>query len=182
MVFTRMETSRLAIREFKAEDWTSVHRYASDERVTEHTLWGPNEEEDSVAFIQLCLEQQQKEDRTEYSLAVEKKETGTLIGGCNIIFMGSNAEIGYCFHPDYWGQGYASEAAAVMLQYGFDHLNVHRIYATCRPGNIGSSKVMIRNGMTQEGLLREHIFYKGKYHSSYLFSVLKQEYQGLINR
>ncbi|WP_454190736.1 GNAT family N-acetyltransferase [Paenibacillus sp. Marseille-Q7038] len=182
MVYTRMETKRLVIREFVAEDWMSVHRYASDERVTEHTLWGPNKEEDTKAFIQLCLEQQKVEDRTEYSLAVEEKETGILVGGCNIIFMGNNAEIGYCFHPDYWGQGYASEAAAAMLQYGFEHPIVHRIYATCRPGNTGSSKVMTRNGMTQEGLLREHVFYKGKYHSSFLFSILKQEYQSLINR
>ncbi|WP_249435634.1 GNAT family protein [Paenibacillus sp. Marseille-Q4541] len=177
MLFTTMETERLIIREFEAGDWMDVHRYASDVRVTKYTLWGPNEEEDSKAFIQFCMEDQQKINRDEYSLAVENKYTGEFLGGVNIIFMGSNAEIGYCFHPDYWGKGYASEAASAMLKFGFEQPEVHRIYATCRPGNVGSSKVMKRIGMTQEGVLREHVFYNGEYHSSLLFSVLKQEYQ-----
>lgn len=54
---------------------------------------------------------------------------------------------------------------------------LHRIYATCRPGNTASANVMRRIGMKQEGLLREHMWFKGQYHDSCLFSILKHEFQ-----
>lgn len=59
------------------------------------------------------------------------------------------------------------EAAEEMLRYGFKELGLHRIYATCRPNNIGSARVMKKIGLTYEGHLREHMYYKGKWHDSF---------------
>jgi [ribosomal protein S5]-alanine N-acetyltransferase len=88
-----------------------------------------------------------------------------------------NAEIGYCLHPQYWGMGYASEAARAILEFGFTELGVHRIFATCHPDNSNSYNVMKRIGMKQEGHLREHIRYKGKWRDSYLYSILVNEWK-----
>lgn len=63
-----------------------------------------------------------------------------------------------------------------MLALGFGELKLHRIYATCRPGNIGSAKVMERIGMRFEGLLREHLRAKGQWHDSRLYSILDREF------
>ncbi|MFC0213753.1 GNAT family N-acetyltransferase [Paenibacillus chartarius] len=69
------------------------------------------------------------------------------------------------------GLGYASEAAYALCKFGFTDLRLHRIFATCRPENAASSRVMEKIGMTQEGMLREHLFFKGKWHSSFGYSI-----------
>lgn len=176
----RLETERLIIREFSREDMGGVHQYASDPIVTTHMIWGPNSEAETRSFIERVIDMQEQQPREGYELAVELKESGELIGGMGLHIMPSaQGEIGYCFNKQYWGRGYASEAAAVLLGYGFHELGLHRIYATCRPGNIGSATVMRKIGMTYEGHLREHMYYKDKWHDSYLYSILEDEYERL---
>ena len=170
-----IETSRLIIRDFILEDWIDVHSYASNPKVTEYTLWGPNNEAETKSYVYQQLEKQQTNDRTDFEFAVILKDTNQLIGGCGINIKELNAEIGYCFNADYWGNGYASEASKVLLRLAFEEFKVHRVYATCRPGNMGSAKVLSKIGMKKEGHLREHIWAKGKFHDSYLFSILESD-------
>jgi len=172
----KLESPRLLIRDLQRDDWMDVHAYASNPEVTKYMLWGPNSEADTKAYMEEQLEQQQAAERSHYELGVILKDTNTFIGGCSIYPQGSNAEIGYCFNPDFHGNGYATEAAHALLRLGFETLHMHRIYATCRPANIASANVMRRIGMKQEGHLREHLWSKGMHHDSYLFSILEREY------
>ncbi|MGZ9583702.1 GNAT family N-acetyltransferase [Paenibacillus marinisediminis] len=172
----QLETNRLWIRDLTMEDWKDVHVYASHSEVTKHMTWGPNSEEDTIAHIEQQLVKQQSPERTDYEFAVVLRETNQLIGGCGIYIMGRNAEIGYCFNQEYWGNGYATEAARAMLKLGYETFNVHRVFATCRPMNKGSANVLMKIGMKQEGHLREHLWHRGKYLDSYLFSILEHEY------
>lgn len=170
-----IETSRLIIRDFILEDWINVHSYASNPKVTEYMLWGPNNETETKSYVNQQLEKQQANDRTDFEFAVILKDTNQFIGGCGIYIKELNAEIGYCFNADYWGNGYASEASKALLRLAFEEFKVHRVYATCRPGNMGSAKVLSKIGMKKEGHLREHIWAKGKFHDSYLFSILESD-------
>jgi len=173
-----LATTRLWIRELVMEDWPAVHRYASDSQVTLHTIWGPNTEQDTIQYVQSMLNEQQQEPRTVYEMAVIRREDNQLIGGCGLHLSDQQqAEIGYCNDPGSWGKGYASEAAAAMLEYGFNQLNLHRIYARCRPDNIGSAKVMQKIGMSYEGHLREHMYYKQQWWDSYQYSILQTEFR-----
>lgn len=172
------KADRLIIRDYTMEDLHSVHQYSSRNDVAQFMLWGPNEESDTIQFLTSCIAMQEESPRTGYELAVVLKESRELIGGCGIRVEGSNGEIGYCFHPDYWRQGFASEAAGVLVRFGFRELGLHRIYATCRPENLGSAGVMRKLGMSQEGHLREHQFSKGKWQDSLLFSILHHEFKG----
>ena len=64
-----------------------------------------------------------------------------------------------------------------MMTFGFETLKLHRIYATCDPRNIGSSKVLEKIGMSKEGILRENMLMKdGVWRDSLLYSMLKQEW------
>lgn len=171
-------TERLVIRDFIMLDWAEVHTYASSPLVATHMIWGPNKEADTKEFIQRTIDMQRQSPRVDFEYAVILKSNGKLIGGVGIHAMEQQGEIGYCFHPDYWRQGYASEAAREMHRFGFKDLGLHRIYATCRPDNIGSASVMKKIGMTYEGHLREHLFYKGKWHDSFQYSILKHEFKG----
>ncbi|OBR68902.1 GCN5 family acetyltransferase [Paenibacillus oryzae] len=176
----QLETKRLVIREFTAVDAKAVHQYASDERVTRYMIWGPNSEEETFDFVQRTVDMQRQHPRLGYELAVELKENGKLIGGCAIHQSNhQQGEIGYCYSPRYWQQGYASEAASALLAFGFDDLGLYRIFATCRPENIGSAKVMQHIGMSYEGHLRGHIWHKGGFLDSYLYSILEPEYRAI---
>ncbi|UQZ37410.1 GNAT family N-acetyltransferase [Paenibacillus sp. PK3_47] len=172
------ETERLLIREFVPEDFPAVHSYASDPAVAEHMIWGPNSEEETKSYNNYVIDMQQKIPREGFEFAVVLRAGGVLIGGCGIhISPPRQGEIGYCFHREYWGKGFAAEAAARLIAFGFEDLGLHRIYATCRPGNKASARVMQKAGMTFEGHLREHKWHKGKWHDSCQYSILEQEYK-----
>ncbi|MEK8216057.1 GNAT family N-acetyltransferase [Paenibacillus sp. FSL L8-0463] len=172
-----IETQRLIIREFTSEDCAAVHGYASDPRVVKHMMWGPNTEEETINYLHLTISQQHQEPRKAFEFAVVLKETHQLIGGCGIHTPEQGqGEIGYCFNSRYWGQGFAAEAACALISFGFRQLALHRIYATCRPENTGSAKVLQKAGMRYEGHLRGHKWYKGSWHDSYQYSILEEEY------
>lgn len=65
-----------------------------------------------------------------------------------------------------------------MLEFGFRKLGLYRIYATCRPENIGSANVMQKVGMKYERHLRGHMKHKGEWHNSFQYSILEHEYTG----
>jgi RimJ/RimL family protein N-acetyltransferase len=69
----------------------------------------------------------------------------------------NHADLGYWIGVPYWGRGYATEAAAALVQYGFETLNLHRIQASVFAGNHASARVLLKIGMCLEGRLREHV-------------------------
>ncbi|MBW7453788.1 GNAT family N-acetyltransferase [Paenibacillus sepulcri] len=153
-----LETRRLIIREFKPEDLEDIHVYASNPLVVKHIIWGPNSKEDTQSYLNTVIEMQEQMPRLDFEAAAVLKETRQLIGGCGFhLSSPSQGEIGYCFNPLFWGNGFATEAADALLGFGFRELGLHRIFATCRPDNMGSAKVMQKIGMTYEGHIREHM-------------------------
>jgi ribosomal-protein-alanine N-acetyltransferase len=173
-----LETERLILRDFVADDWEQVHVYASDADLVKFMDWGPNSENATKDYIDTMIQSQQQTPRAVYEFAMTLKENGFLIGGCGLhVEEHSQASLGYCLNRGFWGCGFASEAAYALCKVGFRELNVHRIFATCRPENIASAKVMEKIGMTKEGLLREHFYVKGKWQSSFLYSVLANEFR-----
>lgn len=174
-----IETDRLIIREFSEGDFNSVHTYASKAEVTKYLPFGPNNEKDTELFLKKVMGYRLQNPRCDYEFAVVLKESNTLLGGCGIHITNignREASIGYCFDNQFWGNGYASESAGAVIDFGFQRLNLHRIFATCHPDNIGSARVMEKVGMTKEGHLREHKFQKGKWRDSFIYSILVYEH------
>lgn len=169
----QLQTERLIIREVLPDDWEAIHTYTKLPEVTTYTAWGPNTEAETQAYVEEVIAQQHP--RQDYELAICLQRDGSLIGGIGMHTQNTNAEIGYVLNPAYQGNGYVTEAARAIVEYGFETLKVHRIYATCRPKNIASEKVMQKIGMTREGILREHWYYKGEFHDSCLYSILAKE-------
>ena len=87
-------------------------------------------------------------------------------------------EIAYIVNPDYWGKGIATEAAKLLIEFGFKELNLHRNYAKCDTRNIGSDKVLGKIGMTMEGRMREDLLIKDGWRDSLLYSILEHEWIG----
>lgn len=172
-------TPRLRLREFHPADWPDVHEYTADPEVFRYLPSDAGTTADAHALIQWCREQAQVEPRLMYDLAVELTAEHKVIGWCRLAWREDElrqGEIAYLLNRHYWGQGLATELARELLRYGFEGLNAHRIFATARPANRGSWRVLEKVGMQREGHLRQHRWMKGAWHDSYLYAMLEHEW------
>ncbi|MFJ7934634.1 GNAT family N-acetyltransferase [Sporosarcina sp. NPDC096371] len=172
--------NRIQLREMVKGDWPDVHKYASMESVCKYQPWGPNTEEESLMFIDEVLQDAKRQPRSRFVFAVFEQETATMIGSGEITIrdtVNREGEIGYIFHPDYWGRGYATEVALLLVNFGFNDLNLHRIYATCDPRNSASSRVLEKVGMVMEGRLRETLLLKDGWRDSFIYGILEHEWK-----
>lgn len=175
-----LHTPRLFLRPFHETDGPAIHAYASDPEVVVHMEWGPNTLEETLFFLQDRLQKQTPDEKRDFPFAIILKADNQVVGNCHLFVEHPDtreAWIGYVLNRSYWGQGIMTEAAWAVLAFGFGELNLHRIYATCSPKNIGSQRVLEKIGMTREGHLRQHKWMKGQWRDSYLYAILEGELQ-----
>lgn len=173
-----IDTERLVLREFRRDDWESVHEYAVDPEVYHHMPWGPNSEDETRAFIERAIASRHRNPRLHFELAVTVREHGRLIGGAGIRVADEGfraADMGYCLRRDAWAEGFATEAAAGLIGFGFKRLGLHRIWATCDARNTRSARVLEKVGMKLEGTMRDDTWLRGQWRSSRLYSILESE-------
>ena len=169
----RLVTGRLLLRGFEEGDFEAVHHYASDPEVTRYTHFGPNSEEETREFLRSAASPKEGSLKT-YDFAIALKSEGRLIGGCSIRISADKeyeASIGYVLAREHWGQGFATEAASALLQFGFQQLGLQRIVATCHPSNTASWRVMEKNGMRREGSVRDERCQKKKWPDCLLYAI-----------
>jgi ribosomal-protein-alanine N-acetyltransferase len=173
-------TERLVLRDFTEEDWPAVFAYQKNPLYLRYYAWTDRMPEEVRDFVRMFLAHQQSVPRIKFQLASTLKATGQLIGNCGIRLESAEArqaDIGYELDPKHWGQGYATEAARAMLQYGFSQLRVHRIWSWCVADNLGSARVLEKLGMRLEGRLRENEYYKGRWWDTLMYGILDDEWQ-----
>ena len=172
----KLNGKKIYLREFKEDDWRAVHQYDSNELVCRYQPWGPNRKEDSRSFVRQNLYDAALCPRKRYALAIIELKTQRLVGAAELNIQDAhNGEIGYSLHPEFWGIGLATEAARLLIDFGFNELHLHRIYATCDPRNIASYKVMEKLGLTYEGRMRENLLIKDGWRDSLLYSILETD-------
>jgi RimJ/RimL family protein N-acetyltransferase len=176
-----LTTSRLLLRDFTLTDVPAVFAYQSDPRYWRYYAQDVTTLEWSQSWVQRFVEAQSVTPRHKFQFAVCLPDTGQLIGNCGIRKQAPNAteaDIGYEFNPDYWGHGYATEAAREVLRFGFTELQLHRITAECIADNVASAHVLEKIGMTLEGRLRETEYFKGRWWDHLRYGILAQEWRG----
>lgn len=111
----------------------------------------PQKREESESWIKLISSRWEKE-RIGFC-ALFEKQTGTFVGWCGLWTLQETGEteVGYAIAKEFWGKGYAAEAARVFLDYGFKNLNLEKIVAVAYPKNTGSRRVMEKLGMNYVG-------------------------------
>jgi ribosomal-protein-alanine N-acetyltransferase len=175
------EYGQLLIREFTDSDRDALLEFTHDPKQLQLMLFSLSTEQEVDEFLAMAQREAQKEDRCEWHLALEEKDTPGFIGSVALMVgkeARSSAELGYWFKRSVWGHGYATEASRFMLEVGFSTLGLHRIWGKCHIKNPASARVMEKLGMQREGLIREHVWLRDHYRSSLLFSMLDHEYQG----
>ncbi len=174
----RLQTPRLRLREFEGGDLEAVHRYASDPEVTRYLFWGPNDLDETRAFIDRCLAEQRKSVRENYELAITLAADGSLIGGASLAgrrLEYAEYELGYCLARQTWGKGYAGEAARALIDFGFSELSAHRIYALVDPDNPASIRLVGQLGLQREGLQRRDTLIDGRWRDTLVYAALADE-------
>lgn len=175
-----IRTERLLLRDLQSSDLEAVRKYSSDPEVVQYMDWGPNTDKDDKEFLERSKAARKETPRRNFTLAIVMKDTKRLIGSCGI-HESNPADregwIGYCLNRQYWGRGFGTETAKSLLDFGFDDLRLHRIFATCVPANTASAHVLEKAGMRLEGHFRQHRWVKGKWRDSLLYAILDEERQ-----
>jgi RimJ/RimL family protein N-acetyltransferase len=113
-------------------------------------------------------------------LAAVRRDTGELIGDVLLFWHSEKhrgGEIGYVFHPDHQGQGFATEASRALLELAFDGLDLHRVTARIDQRNPASAAVLRKVGMRQEAVLVENEWFKGEWSTEVDFAILQREWR-----
>ena len=170
MIYTR----RLTLREFRPDDWESVHLYARVPEVSQYDIWGPNSEDDSKEFVATCIAKTSADPILEYQLAVILNDTDMLIGGCGLKrddASDDSASLGYAINPDFQSRGFATEIANALIRFGFNELGLAIVIAECDTRNTASSRVMEKAGMKMVTRLHDYRMVKGEMTDSYRYSI-----------
>lgn len=108
---------------------------------------------------------------------VEGKTVG-MIGLDKIDWRNQEAENGiFLLDPEERGKGYAEEAGMLMIEYAFNELNLHRLYAVIYDFNRGVIEMAKLFGFKQEGVLRQAAFTGGRFHDKVILGLLREEWQ-----
>ena len=179
-----IETERLVLRPFTLKDAADVQRLAGDRDIASTTLRIPHPYEDGMAQQWIGTHQEQFEKGQQHQFAITLQLDGTLIGGLGLVTDQTHAlgELGYWIGKPYWNQGYATEAAARVLRYGFEVLSLNRIFAAHYTRNPASGRIMEKIGMTYEGCLRQHVNKWGVFEDLAHYGVLRSEYDNSESR
>ncbi len=174
--FPEIETERLLLREILPEDAPAIFRLFSSEQVTRYydlvTYTDLRQAEELIDFFDESFELERA-----IRWGITRKADGALMGTCGYVWLRTyRGEIGYDLHPDYWGQGYMQEALDAIVDFGFSEFGLNRVEALVMLENDASARVLRGLGFQEEGVLRQHDFFKDAFHDMRLFALLAQDY------
>ena len=169
-----IETPRLLLRQWKQSDHEPYMQLNQDKEVMEF-FPSTQTAEESTAQIERITKYI---DQNGYGFfALERKDNGQFIGFTGLsnprfdAYFTPCVEIGWRLSKHNWNQGFATEAANACLDFGFNTLQLDKIYSFTSVHNLRSQQVMIKTGMIKDGLfshpmvedghiLKEHVLYR----------------------
>lgn len=176
-----LRTPRLVLRPYTVDDFDALYDIQSRPEVTRYLLFGPRDRAEVRASLEQRIRATELHDEGgSLILAVVLPETGAVIGD-TVLFWRSRehrqGEVGYIFHPDHSGKGYATEAARMMLRLGFGEFGLHRIIGRVDARNTASARVLERLGMRREACFRQNEMVKGEWTDEVVYAMLEDEWR-----
>ncbi len=136
-------------------------------------------------FREISIEDQERwflkieKDPNQFNFEIKDKKNDKLIGHCGLHYISwtnRTAEFGiYIGNIDYRGRGYGSDALNTLIKYGFEELNMNRIWCEVYSNN-DALQIYKHLGFNEEGVLRQTYYSEGEYWDSHILSMLKEEY------
>jgi len=170
--------SKIYLRGLEEQDLTgNYYQWFNDSEVCRYNSHGiyPNNIHKMKSYLEGIYT-----DNTLLVLAIITKENNTHIGNIslqNIDWFHRNAEYAIILgEKTHWGKGYAKEASLLILNHGFNTMNLHRIYCGTADNNLGMQKLATYMKMTKEGIRRQAMYKNGAYRDMLEYGVLKTEF------
>lgn len=169
-------TERLVLRDYTLADAAEMFRLINDREIAFNTLRIPFPYPEGEAERWISSRGEEKNDHV---FAVTLRKDEALVGtvGLHVRAENDHAEIGYWIGAPYWDHGYATEAAAAVMRFGFESLSLNKIFANHFSRNPASGKVLEKLGMRHEGTLRQHLKKWGHYVDLECYGILRSDWQ-----
>lgn len=173
-----IHTDNLILRPFVLSDAYMVKQLAGDPIIAKTTLNIPHPYENGMAESWIGTHREAFNNGSSVTYALVKNDTNELVGAIGLMINPSHrkAELGYWVGVPYWGNGYCTEASKALINYGFEELDLNKIYAKAFVSNIGSWTVMEKAGMVYEGTLRQEVIKDGVPHDLKSYAILRDEH------
>jgi ribosomal-protein-alanine N-acetyltransferase len=151
-----VKTQRLALRDLLKEDQQVMHRLRSDPDVIRHMEYLRSDTAaETWTWILETIEHNSLNPRQSYNLVIKRRSDNRILGWIGIGQATGELpgvlDFGYALLPEFWGQGFATEALSAVLRIGFESLGADRIFGECDPNNPASGRVMEKAGMSMTG-------------------------------
>lgn len=171
-----IETKRLIIRDFAAEDVNALHLILGDAETMQYSEPAYSFEKTADFLEEFCIKKRG-------AVAAVLKDSGKLIG--YLLFHATEKdvyELGWFFNRAYWQQGYASEACKGIISYAFRELNAHKIFAETIDA-VKSTHLMEKLGMKAEGVQKSQTKNnRGVWADLYFYGLLKEDWTPSLYR
>lgn len=176
-----LETARLGLRAFTAEDAGRVQQLAGDDEVSRLTSNIPHPYRDGMAEAWIEQHGGWASKGRAYVWAICHQ--GELVGAISLtdIAPGHQAELGFWLGRCAWGKGFMTEAARAVVEHAFESLGLTRLHSSHFAANQASGHVLEKLGFRKEGTQRRHLYKNGEFHDRVLYGLLAEEWDGGSN-
>ena len=173
-----LNSKRLQLRPICLADLPEIHRLHSlPETDRYNTLGLPADEQVTKAIVEDWASAHTSDPISKHTFSVFTNEKFI---GLAALWLGpakfQSGEVWYKFLPEVWGQGYATETAKCLLEFGFGKLGLHRIEAGCAVANKASARVLEKVGMQLEGRNRKILPLAEGWSDAFIFGLLSEEF------
>lgn len=173
-----IDTERLNLRILGKDDISDIFEIYSDEETSRFDDWEPMK---NITRAETMVSNSIKYFKSKEVLryGIELKNIKKVVGVCclwKFDDVNDKCMIYFQINRNEWNKGYATESVGKLVFYAFETLQVNRIEAYVTPGNEGSSKVLLKNGFVNEGLMREMEYYKNKYQDGIIFGMIRKDW------
>jgi ribosomal-protein-alanine N-acetyltransferase len=176
----KIETDRLILRRLKLTDVQSVFdNWISDERVADNRVNAAHKTvSETIERVAKVVSQYVNKDFCYWG--IELIDSNELIGEIDLYNFDNvtgNCEVSYSIGYKWWNKSYGTEALRAIVEYGFRHMNIHKISAAHNTDNPASGRIMTKAEMEQEGIIRHMIRnYKNQYKDCAVYGILQEDY------
>ena len=176
--FKKLEGERIYLSPMNIEDVEKYVKWLSDFRTTDGV--GQSKNLINIESEKEWIEETLKKGN--YIFAIVKKENDELIGNCgidSINYTDRHATLGiFIGEEENRSKGYGSEALKLLLDYGFNYLNMHNIMLQVKSFNERAIACYKKVGFKEIGRRRESYFLNGKYYDDISMDILESEFSG----
>ncbi|MDD5351252.1 MAG: GNAT family N-acetyltransferase, partial [Chthoniobacteraceae bacterium] len=159
-----LNTKRLILRPFAPEDAPDLLRLVNAPEIAATTVRIPHPYPAPLATSWIRQQPRIFDAGEGATFAIVRRRAATLVGcvglGCDLD--NRSAELGYWIGTPYWNRGYATEAARMVVAFGFAYFGLHRIKSCTFGSNPASGRVLEKIGMRREGFRRDHLYKEGR--------------------